>query len=300
MIRIAAFPKCWINELADGRMDLFDWIETSRQLECDGLEMYSEFLKDRSAGQLSRVRSAVESTGMVIPMMCFSPDFTIPDAKERVVQVRKQIDMIRVTAELGGGYCRTLSGQNRPEVPVETAMDWVVECIEACLPAAEEAGIKLVIENHYKDGFWTHREFAQKMDRFLEILRRIDSPTLGVQFDPSNAFVAGDDPISLLDAVLPRVLTCHASDRYLLPGTPLEELYQSDGTVGYLDKLVHGVTGEGTNDYEAIFTRLSSLDRDLWISIEDGENGLDEMKRSVDFLKGMRARHGLAPKGDRE
>ena len=295
MIHIAAFPKCWIEELSDGRMDLIDWIETSRELRCDGLELYSRFLAERSPRYLAGIRRAVESAGMTVPMICYSPDFTTPDASLREIQVRDQIEMIRATAALGGSFCRTLSGQNRPDVPVEKAMGWVIGCIEACLPAAEEAGVKLVIENHYKDGFWTHREFAQKMDRFLEILDRIDSPYLGVQFDPSNAFVAGDDPIALLDAVLPRVLTCHASDRYLVPGTPLEDVYQSDGTVGYMDKLIHGVTGEGMNDYDAIFQRLAGLDRDVWVSIEDGENGMDEMKRSVDYLKEMRARYDLAP-----
>lgn len=60
---------------------------------------------------------------------------------------------------------------------------------------------------------------------------------------PSNALVAGDDPIEVLDAVLPGVMTVHASDRYLLPGVTIEELHQEDGTMGYPKKLVHGVTG---------------------------------------------------------
>ena len=78
--------------------------------------------------------------------------------RSREQQVREQIEMIRVTSELGGGFCRTLSGQNRPEVPPEQAMGWAIECIQACLCAAEEAGIKLVIENHYKDSFWTRSD----------------------------------------------------------------------------------------------------------------------------------------------
>ena len=119
----------------------------------------------------------------------------------------------------------------------------------------------------------------------MRIVDSIDSPYLGVQYDPSNAVVAGEDPIRLLDAVLHRVMTMHASDRYLKNGATLNELYESDGTVGYMKNLVHGVTGEGLNDYDAIFKRLATLDRNIWVSIEDGENGLDEMKRSIDFLK---------------
>jgi sugar phosphate isomerase/epimerase len=83
----------------------------------------------------------------------------------------------------------------------------------------------------------------------------------------------------------------HASDRYLVPGTSLEELRQSDGTLGYSPNLLHGVTGEGLNDYDQIFSILAGAGYDGWVSIEDGMNGMDEMKASIDFLKRMRAKY---------
>jgi sugar phosphate isomerase/epimerase len=83
----------------------------------------------------------------------------------------------------------------------------------------------------------------------------------------------------------------HASDRYLVPGTSLAELRQSDGTLGYSPNLRHGVTGQGLNDYDQIFSILSAAGYDGWVSIEDGMNGMDEMKASVDFLKRMREKH---------
>ena len=58
------------------------------------------------------------------------------------------------------------------------------------------------MENHYKDGTWRYPEFAQPEDIFLEILERVDSPRLGVQYDPSNALVGGYDPIRFLEKVL--------------------------------------------------------------------------------------------------
>lgn len=301
LVYISAFPKCWIEEICAGRMSVFQWIDLAAELECDGLELYSGFLESTDSKYLSRVRRHTEALGMTLPMMCYSPDFTVPDTASRRAEVQRQIDTVRVTAELGGKFCRTLSGQRRPEVPVEQGIDWVVECIEACLPAAEEYGVHLVIENHYKDGFWQYPEFAQKKEVFLSILHRITSPLLGVQFDPSNALVAGDDPILLLDAVLPRVKTVHASDRYLLPGASLEDLRSADGTPGqgYAACLCHGVTGQGLNDYEAIFGRLTASGWNGWISIEDGMNGMEDMKASVDFLKGMRRRFGCVPAGAR-
>ncbi len=295
MILISAFPKCWIKEISSGRMSLFKWIESSQELDCDGLEMYSEFLQSHDSAYLGRVRQRIEELGMCMPMMCYSPDFTVPQANGRKKEIEKQQEMIRVTAELGGKFCRTLSGQWRPEVSLEQGLEWVVDCIEACLPTAEKCGVDLVIENHYKDDFWKFVEFAQKKDIFLSIVNRIDSEHFGVQYDPSNALVAGDDPIEVLEAVLGRVKTMHASDRYLLPGTSLEDMRQADGTLGHPRGLVHGVTGQGLIDYDAIFTRLDRIGFDGWISVEDGVNGMDEMKASVDFLRSMRNKYGGAP-----
>lgn len=291
MVSIVAFPKCWLEDICEGRLDLFEWFERSVQLKCEGLELYSGFLASYESHYLRKVRQRTETLGMTIPMMCYSPDFTIPDRKARDNEVEKQIEIINVTAELGGKYCRTLSGQARPEVSKEQGLNWVVNCIEACLPFAEKAGVYLVIENHFKDGYWKYKEFAQKREVFLNILKCINSPWFGVQYDPSNALVAGEDPLVLLDSVLPRIMTVHASDRYLIPGTSVESLRQEDGTLGYPEALIHGVVGQGTNDYDTIFSRLASVGFNGWISIEDGLNGMEEMAKSVSFLKKLRSKY---------
>jgi sugar phosphate isomerase/epimerase len=83
----------------------------------------------------------------------------------------------------------------------------------------------------------------------------------------------------------------HASDRYLAPGATLDDLRASDGAAGYSDKLKHGETGKGLNDYDTIFGILSAVGFAGWISIEDGMNGLDEMARSVAFLKQKRGQY---------
>ncbi len=286
--RLSAFPKCYLDDIALGRMELADWIDMSVELEPEGLELYSGWLKDTAPAALARIRRQAEAHGLPLPMMCHSPDFTEPDAQARLAQIDRQIEMIRATAELGGSFCRTLSGQRRPGLDIAEGTDRVVECIEACLPEAESCGIFLVIENHYKDSFWRYPEFAQSMEVFLPLIARIDSPWFGVQFDPSNNVVAGEDPIELLQAVKHRVMTMHASDRHLAEGHSLDELALADGETGYAEILHHGVTGQGMNDYDAIFALLREVDFGGWISIEDGMNGLDEMRESMDFLRGKR------------
>ena len=117
-----------------------------------------------------------------------------------------------------------------------------------------------------------------------------DDPSFGVNYDPSNAFLAGDDPIALLDSVLDRVVTMHASDRYLAEGT-LEDLRREENVEGYAARLRHGEIGQGLNDYDAIFSRLAGRGFSGWISVEDGVDGMEQLKRSVDFLLGKIDQH---------
>jgi sugar phosphate isomerase/epimerase len=112
-----------------------------------------------------------------------------------------------------------------------------------------------------------------------------------VQYDPSNAIVAGDDPIELLKDIADRVVSMHASDRYLAEGTTLDELRQTDGTLGYSSNLRHGVTGKGLNDYDTIFRILAENKYKGWVSIEDGMNGMDEMAESLAFLRHVSERY---------
>jgi sugar phosphate isomerase/epimerase len=81
-----------------------------------------------------------------------------------------------------------------------------------------------------------------------------------------------------------RVVTMHASDRYLAVGT-LEDLRREESSVGYAKRLRHGEIGKGMNDYDAIFAELRAVGFDGWISIEDGVEGMDQLKRSAEFLR---------------
>jgi sugar phosphate isomerase/epimerase len=218
-------------------------------------------------------------------MLCFSPDFTHPDPAERRRQVERQKSAVDLALALGTPYCRTLSGQKHPETSLEDGVAWAIAGIRASLEYAEARGVTLCMENHYKDGLWRYPEFAQRSEVYLRIIDAIDSPNFGVQYDPSNTILAGEDPVEFLRQVKHRVVTMQASDRYLKGGTRLEDLRQSDGTLGYSPDLCHGEIGKGLNDYDAIFGILREIGYSGWISVEDGVDGFDQMARSVEFLK---------------
>ena len=298
---LAAFPKCFLDELSTlHTMTVEQWVtQAADQLDVDGLEFYWGFTPRTDENALQRIRALVESRGLTIPMMCYSSDFTKPDADARAAEVAQQKRAIEVTAALGGKYCRVLSGQRRPDVGRAEGIKWAAESILALLPQAEKSGVILILENHYKDGSWQYPEFAQKRDVFLELLASIpESPWFGVNFDPSNSIIAGEDPLVLLEAVKRRVVTMHASDRYFEGGTA-EDLrtQEADPHTGYSSILKHGIIGRGLNDYDKIFSTLKSVGFQGWISIEDGQDptvGMEHLRLSAEFLRKKMAEHGLA------
>jgi sugar phosphate isomerase/epimerase len=277
--RLAAFPKGFFDALVERRMSVFRWIELAGGLDLDGIELYPRFLDSFESPYLKRIRTDAAARGLAIPMMCHSPDFTRSDPALRREEVERTKDLFRVTAELGGSFCRVLSGQDRPGLEEGEALRWVVDCLWQLVPRARAAGITMAIENHYKDGLWEYPEFAQGQRRYLAILEAVDTPWLKAQYDPSNCIVAGEDPYELLERVLPRVGTMQASDRTLEGGM-----------------LRHGVIGEGLNDYDRIFGTLAKAGYGGWVSIEDGEGATEEegvanLRSSALFLRGKLARH---------
>jgi sugar phosphate isomerase/epimerase len=282
-VPLAAFPKCYLDALLFRRtMTVEEWVElAAAELDLDGLELPSAVVVERSERELAALRSRIEAHDLAMPMLCHSPDFTLPDADARRREIERQRAAIRATAALGGGWCRVLSGQSRPGMTREQGLERAVAGIEAVLPDAAAHGVVLILENHYKDGAWERPEFAQRRELFLELLGRLgEDPRLGVNFDPSNALIAGEDPLELLEAVKHRVATMHASDRHL------------DG-----ETLRHGVIGEGLNDYDAIFSTLRAAGFRGWVSIEDGddpEGGVERLQRSARFLRAKLAEHGLS------
>ena len=117
MPQLAAFPKAYMDELCvNGTMTVRQWIDLAATLDIDGLEFYTGFLELADRAKWPVMRRMVEDQGLVMPMLCCSPDFTHPDAAFRQQQVDLEKGWIDMAAELGGQFCRVLSGQRRPEV----------------------------------------------------------------------------------------------------------------------------------------------------------------------------------------
>jgi sugar phosphate isomerase/epimerase len=153
-----------------GRMSLGQWLDMAGSLGVDGVELYSGMLDLRDPDGWPHWRREIERRSLVMPMLCCSPDFTQPDPALRQREIDREKHWIDMTAALGGTFCRVLSGQKRPDLSDDEGLALAADGIVACLPRAARSGVTLTLENHYKDNYWLHPEFAQRADLFCALV----------------------------------------------------------------------------------------------------------------------------------
>src|SRR5437588_2456579 len=99
--RISVFPKCCFDDLYRGTMNYLDWLRQAATLGAEGVEHYDGFFPSLDAAGVEPVRRTLAETGQPSSMLCFSPDFTHPDAAERQRQVERQRAAIDLCVALG-------------------------------------------------------------------------------------------------------------------------------------------------------------------------------------------------------
>jgi sugar phosphate isomerase/epimerase len=130
-----------------------------------------------------------------------------------------------------------------------------------------DSGVIPVFENHAKPGAWQYTDFSQSPDIFLEIVRQTEGIGLGINFDTGNAAAYADNPLALLQAVMPRVVTVHAAD------------------TAVRGELRHVLLGTGVTPFPELFEHLVRAGWDGWICMEEasyqGRAGVEKAARFV-------------------
>ena len=115
-------------------------------------------------------------------------------------------------AQLGVDFLRVTAGQKHPGVTRADGIAWAADGLTAWVEEAKAAGVTLVYENHAIGYGWTYFDFSQTASIFLEICDRTADSGLQLLFDTANLLAVDDDPLAVLETVLPRVAAVHASD----------------------------------------------------------------------------------------
>jgi sugar phosphate isomerase/epimerase len=149
-------------------------------------------------------------------------------------------------AELGAGVLVIFSF-DRAGLPAGPPPDEVLEILSHAADRAGAAGIQLAVEN--EAGFW-----GDTGERTANLVRTIGHPALGVNWDPGNAFCAGDEPFpAAYRAVRGLVRHVHFKDAHRsADGTAV---YVAEGEVDWKGQ-VKALAADGYEGYISVETHL--------------------------------------------
>jgi sugar phosphate isomerase/epimerase len=266
-MKLSCLPVSFFSDIIEGRMSVLQWAQMGASIGLDAIDISILFAPDHAPQTLAAMRRDVESTGMRILMVTSYPDFTHPDAAQREREIALEQEVVSVAAALGAQYVRVTAGQAHPETGRAEGIAWAIQGLCRLAESTRNSGITLVYENHAKPGAWTYTDFSQPPDIFLEIARATADVGIGVNFDAGNAATFADDPIELLRAVMPQVITIHAADS------------------SCRGELKHVLLGTGVTPYPAIFKELKKAGWDGWICMEEaaylGRAGVEAAARFI-------------------
>lgn len=154
-----------------------------------------------------------------IDLICLSihQNFVSPDPEVLKKQIEHTHKCIEIAYELGVPCIRLNSGRwntikdfddlmkargLEPVLPGYTEDDgfkWCIDCIQKCLPKAEQCGVILALENHWG--------LSRTPAGLLRLLNAIQSPWLGALMDTGNFM---EDPYDKLRQIAPQTLFVQA------------------------------------------------------------------------------------------
>jgi sugar phosphate isomerase/epimerase len=172
------------------------------------------------------------------------PSWIEPDSNYRAIRIDHTMRALTLARELGAKCITT-----EPGGPLEAGQSWsaalklFVEMLKPVIEHAEKEGVLLLIEP--EPGL-----LVETADQFLELMRHIDSPAVGLNFDIGHAYCVGDEPATTIPRVAKYIRHFHLED---IAATRVHH---------------HLVPGEGAIDFAATFRAIRQIGYDGWVTIE--------------------------------
>jgi len=196
-------------------------IDEAAEMGFDGVEILHMQMEKEDNAYLQGLKRRALINGISLCGMSTHQRFVSPDKAKREENIDLTLKTIDLAYKLGVPIIRLNTGtwgtsgsfdelmKNRgiePVLPGYTEDDgfkWVIESIEKCLPAAEQSGVLLGLENHWG--------LARTAEGLLRIVSAINSPWLRVLLDTGNFL---EDPYDKLEQCAPYTVFMQAKTYY--------------------------------------------------------------------------------------
>jgi 3-oxoisoapionate decarboxylase len=262
----------------DKQLSFEDFLTKLDNLEVDGVSLESCFLPNFETSYLKGIKDHLDAAGMDRVYAWGHPDGLEGGGNKEAFD-----DMVRHIeyADLIGAKVMRVVGSSlkfRFE-PHEPQLEKLTRMFSEAAEVAAEYEIKLAVENH----------IDYNSDEILQLLKDINSPYMGVNFDSGNFLRVLDDPIQAMQKLAPYVFATHIKDMLPVKGVPVNEWYFFSCVP----------TGEGLIENEKLAKILKEHDYQGFLAVEidflhpDYANQEEEVvRKSVQVLKEIGQRVG--------
>jgi len=183
------------------RWTFSDFASRAAELEVDGVSLESCFFESLEPGYLGQIKAVLDELGLDRVLAWGHPD-GLEAGRSR--QAHEEMNSLIPKARLMGASIMRIvasSLQFRYE-PHEPQIEAVVGMLRESVKIAEEHGVVLAIENHID---YTSEEI-------LQILERVGSDALKVNFDTGNTLRMMEDPVAAARRLGPYTVATHTKD----------------------------------------------------------------------------------------
>ena len=175
------------------KMDLMGFVDYAATLGIDGVELTSYFFPENITPKyLADLKRRCHLNGLGVSGGAIRNNFTMPPGPE-VENWHKHVETwCQHYAALGAPVIRIFAGNPPKGVTEEQGIAYAIPNIQRACDVAAKYGIILGLENH---------DFLMQVDRLIPIIKAIDHPYFGVNFDSGN--VPSADPYADMERIAP-------------------------------------------------------------------------------------------------
>lgn len=174
MLRLACMSLSYQRAFNAGKMDLFSYIEESRRLDLDGVDLHGAHFVSHDTDYLLRLKRACLKHGLTIACVAIPNNFAF--APDRLpAELAKTRQLIDDAQYLGAPLVRVFAGWS----DTQDAGTWgrVVDCLRQAAEYGERRGVAVALQNH------NHNGVAATGGKVLQLLADVGHPNLAHVMD---------------------------------------------------------------------------------------------------------------------
>lgn len=191
-LRSAICAYSFRDALAKKQMTYEDVVRYAVETGVDGLDLTVYWFPSTEDNFLLPLRALAYRNGVEIYSISVRSDLCRPAAEARDKELAGLKKWVDVAAKLGAGHIRVFGGVVPKGESEDTAAGWVVDGLSRAAEYAGSHGVILGLENH--------GGITAKAARIVEIVKKVNSPWVGVNLDTGNF---DEDAYNQIGMILP-------------------------------------------------------------------------------------------------